>query len=186
MQNYLADIYSPRDFISNFDVKEDKIRIYYDDNGLEEVPYSIEKETEVLKQLRDQVEKLVGYSSDKKRILYNNIRYEVLNLVLYGAVIHGIKTSNSKQYLALLASAIAICLYINSKDIKKDVECINDVKKFSYFLENEELINEAIKQYSNSTMDYTSDVTINDIDKYSYKELKRIVKQNTSLEPNKI
>lgn len=168
-------------FITNYTVKDDNLIVYNDDNLCEVEPYSKEKELELLNTMRKQVESLQSDSSSIKNTLIGNSVSLSFYLYFYINNLSKIHSSNHKEFLILASTLSAFLIASVGKDILRNVSDLKEIKKYSYYIENEDDINKAKESYSNVLTGPSLGITINDIDRYSYSELKDMVELSKTL-----
>lgn len=157
-------------FVNNYERKDGNILIHYSD-GDKTIPYSLEAEKELLKRMKEQALEMVKideiYEIDHEKwtkilpynIITNVICYESIKKTTPGSKIHNLMYS-----LLVLSSVSTLYQCINSI---KEINNIKELKKYRLFLEHEDLINELNKTGIN--------LTINDLDNYSYNSLSEII-----------
>ena len=157
MNDYTMEKEEKAYFILRYEVEQDKIRIYFasDERGEKyEIPYSLENEKKVLTKMKEQVTQSKDYQklllTKRKRAKRKEVSYLASWIVTALAMIPATLLS---QILAvplgvlLLLESIALGSQIHQIAIcEKD---LNDIKKNLTFLQNEERLNQKIRENEN-------------------------------------
>jgi hypothetical protein len=167
-------------FITEYKVKDNNIYITYTNKPEKVIPYSKEAELDILKQMKQQV-----YSSKEFEEYYEKYDgFNRINLLLdvafTAANVIFARISRYPDFHYILAGIFAtLSLYFGSS-IYEEQTNLEEIKKLKLFLENEELIREDTRKhyeemYGEINPDEINYLTINNIDGYSYKDIKEMV-----------
>lgn len=178
-------------YITHYDIEGDQMILHY--NGLYtdvKIPYTKEYEDVVLKSMTDHAKFMLKHEDEFRTDLKQDLLHFILNTVVflgYGSIQRPLveaSGSNSKLlgiigHLAATMFGIASVLYGISSLIAQDK--VEDIKKYKYFFENEQLINDEIfKRFvdfygETSSIDELNTFTINDLYDYNLIDLQEMV-----------
>lgn len=174
-------------FITNYEVDDDSIIVYYANKKTEILKYDKETEKQLLKDMKRQV--LQSYNNQKeyrnKMLLYLFWNVNTLYLTFYN--INKLMSKKEFEVLLLISGIIQlICFtYFNNRLISS-ITSYKDLKKNKLFIDNEELLNKEYNNYMsaisnakirNEIPDNIIKYDINNIDKVKYKSLKKMIKK---------
>lgn len=174
-------------FITNYEVDNDSIIVYYADKKTEILKYDKETEKQLLKDMKRQV--LQSYN-DKKEYRNKMLLYLFWNVNTLYWTFNSINSLISKKEFELLLLIWGImqfiCFgYFNNRLISS-ITSYKDLEKNKLFIDNEELLNKEYNNYINSISnakikneipDNIIKYDINNIDKVKYKNLKRMIEK---------
>ena len=182
--NQYTNLYKNSLFITNYEVNRDSIKINYSNGKFRIVPYSKEKEIEILNTMKEQVLRI----NEFKDTFYNNanqsIEYSMLMglLAVFNASLFMLDESNIAKLTSmvgiLVGSGMTGYLLANAKN---NEDALNEIKKYKYFLDNEDTINHEITlNYfdfygKDADIEKANRITLNDIDNYTLDDLEAIV-----------
>ncbi len=169
--------------ITNYEIINGKIIVYYSNKTIRTLPNNKENEYSILKEMKDQAIRAIDYIEVYEDIFRKNLETSMADslLTIISASISTAIPNNSK-YIGLLVTLLfgGIAIYNGKKAINYDKR-IEEIKKYKYFIENEDLINnEIVSRFFDfygiySDPNYANRITINDIDKYTLEDLENIV-----------
>ena len=183
--------YPGGDFITGYDIKDDRINLHF---AFEEKDHSIEYSKEKVYLLNDKMRSQVENNELENKYKNKNRQltwWKFYNMwFAYFSIYNANKASSNGYRIAhsVLFLFFVLFLGLNIKDKIKNKERLDEIRKYKYFIENQELINyEIIKRHlenNNSNIPDITDaplITINDIDDMTLIELKEtveLIKQN--------
>ena len=186
MKNYELDSKDMKTFILKYDVKKigfekKEIVIYFADNKITTIPYTIGNEKKILEKMKEQVENSYEFAKNTK-IEY--VKDSLLSLLLIVLAIVFITAGTFKLFWEIYLLLQTVKIIDNSIDTKKK---LNDLKKNELFLENfdeitkEELdknitinVSQKLKDIIGSKQNEEK-LTLNDIDGVKLKDVKIMV-----------
>lgn len=164
MKNYL-DKNDDSNFILGYKIVKDKIVVKLKPHKKYTIPYTNENEENLLKIMKDQVNRSKNYLI----VLENEISKNASNTKFdsVGSIISSIIVICSGGNLIFLACTGGLLsnAIINLKKYRKYKSIFKDIEKNLLYLDNEKLINDNEEKYN-----------INSIDKMSLKQLKNIIR----------
>lgn len=183
MKYYANSSKSKPYFITNYEVDDNSIIVYYANKKTEILKYDKENEKQLLKDMKRQV--LQSYNNQKE-YRYNTLLYLLWNVLTLYWLFYSANSIVSKKEIELLLLIFGImqliCFtYFNNRLISS-ITSYKDLKKNKMFIDNEELLNKEYNNYmsaiSNSKIkneipDNIIKYDINNIDKVKYKSLKK-------------
>lgn len=158
------------DLIRKYEVKDNKIIIYYFNGDVREMDYSKYVEDEILMRMLAQLSilvdsydmyKLMDMAEDYSSKLFINIVYSCLNLSI---------VLSSKSSIVYFVGLLCEIVYLKNMHVlegksNKYSQMIDDLKMYKLYLENRTLFTRL-------------GINCNEIDNYSYRKVKKIVKEN--------
>lgn len=154
MKNYALNKKDSEHFITEFEVLDDRIIVFFADGHNEIRQKSKEEVTRILKVLENQIK----HSSKKKNQLYNHIT-STIKAAFYLIVLSVLSTC-CLNYYGYSASALflipASTLIISSIMVYKDTTILRDIDKHKTFLENKQKILDNIKSNPTVLMNTTA------------------------------
>ncbi len=190
---YLYGKYIPKyEFITRYELIDDQIIVYYANNERKErLKYSKEKEYLIQNIMKNQIKDSSSLQSGYIEELKHNNLHNIFNLCfLYYSSSNYIQASDNKTKIIYGTAFVLFLTTLNLRlfDNLNNKERLNEIKKYKFFIENEDLINyETIKSFieesESNAINYSLEnlISINDIDNMTLIELKEIVeliKQN--------
>lgn len=168
------------EFILNYKIEGNNIIINHADGSVSTVEYTKENEDKMLKDLRRQINL---YHQSKETCEWQMKNFKNIFLVLLLALIIGfIFIGNPIEMGFAIISFTFLSmfdLYLVLKTKKYLKEITKDYEKIEFFLENQKLINEKVKSYTNQeksiSLENEKCFNINMIDNMSYEDLKQLV-----------
>ena len=149
--------------ITNYEINNGKIIVHYSNKTIRTIPYDKENEYSILKEMKDQAIMIIDYIEVYEDIFRKNL-----------------ETSMADSLLTIISASISTAIPNNCKYIGL-LKKIEEIKKYKYYIENEDLINnEIVSRFFEfygiySDPNYANRITINDIDKYTLEDLENIV-----------
>lgn len=177
MKNYCFDRDDKELFIKRFIEKKDNITIIYGNNDRFVVPNTIENKNGLLLIMRNQV----ATARDKIEILKENFVEHIIYIVGYGLVaITAIFFIPEYPIIASMGSIPATVTIVNifkAINVKKKLK---DYDKNIFYMDNETIfLNQKVidlekRKEISQLKDQKNKITINDVDKYTLEELKKL------------
>lgn len=183
MKNYSLNYDEAKKFILSYKIDNGKIIAKLASGELYVIPYSEKNEKEVISIMEKQAKcaKLKPFTLvDNYLIIYSSLLL-LLSIMCFldkGGIVYGIT----------LACTVASTIHYSLKTIKNAIKK-RDIKKLNYFLEHKEELNESIEKSQNMKLSISKRAfkeievqksenkqpfTINNIDNYSLKDLKKL------------
>ena len=187
MKDYTLDSEEAVSFILNYEIKDNQIIVNYANGEHYIIPYTNDNEEKILKKMEDQVYSAQYYDELSKKILKksrNWILFCILMIIL-------LKTNSS--FIPLMQNIFIAWFTFNIGfqifDIKYVTKILKDLEKNKILLDNQEKINEMIKENQNiltnsnekikkmvkSTPEDKPVFTLNSVEKLKLKELKSVL-----------
>ena len=175
-------------FITNYEIKDDLIIIYYADKRICSCPYSKAIEKETLNKMKNQ---FLSANENKGEYRYNISLDLLWNFIsLYWTIYNGFyffAEDKNKVLRLILSSLEALCfVFFNSKLIK-DFNMYADIRKHELFLENEDILNQEYNSFINNMKndskiepivpDNIVNYNINSVNEIGYFKLKKMIKK---------
>lgn len=186
MYDYSENEEERRRFILNYDIEDGKIILHFATGNDKVIPYGPINELRVLKQMNEELqdiprlkEKINDDLEDLKIYKIGSLGKFIISLIGILAAIRIFYSMNVVIYLlGLFGSAsmiFGIDIVVKDYDIEKLKKKIKELEKFEYFFKEKEFINTNIKtNQENLSLKANKSLTINDADKLSLEDLKRI------------
>ena len=187
MKDYTLNFEEAVSFILNYEIKDNQIIVNYANGEHYIIPYTNDNEEKILKKMEDQVYSAQYYDKLSKKILKksrNWILFCILMIIL-------LKTNSSFIPLMqnILIGSYTLCIGWKILYIKYIKTNINDLEKNKMLLDNQEKLNETVKENQNiltnsnekikemvkSTPEDKPVFTLNSVEKLKLKELKAIL-----------
>ena len=180
MKGYTLNKEDERTFILNYEVKDNKIIVNFASGKKYEVPYTEEDEKIILTLMKEQVnntEKFEKTAKKKLKVTTGWIIYSIVNIVFDATILlTGSSTAPAVQVicgsLLILSGTLETYALV---DIKTKLK---DLKKNKLFLNYEDLFKSKEKTDDDILTEeeiVRETITLNDIDKMSYNEVKEMV-----------
>ena len=180
MKDYTLNKEDERTFILNYEVKDNKIIVKFASGKKYEVPYTEEDEKIILTLMKEQVnntEKFEKTAKKKLKVTTGWIIYSIVNIVFDATILlTGSSTAPAVQVicgsLLILSGTLETYALV---DIKTKLK---DLKKNKLFLNYEDLFKSKEKTDDDILTEeeiVRETITLNDIDKMSYNEVKEMV-----------
>ena len=180
MKDYTLNKEDERTFILNYEVKDNKIIVNFASGKKYEVPYTEEDEKIILTLMKEQVnntEKFEKTAKKKLKVTTGWIIYSIVNIVFDATILlTGSSTAPAVQVicgsLLILSGTLETYALV---DIKTKLK---DLKKNKLFLNYEDLFKSKEKTDDDILTEeeiVRETITLNDIDKMSYNEVKEMV-----------
>ena len=180
MKDYTLNKEDERTFILNYEVKDNKIIVNFASGKKYEVPYTEEDEKIILTLMKEQVnntEKFEKTAKKKLKVTTGWIIYSIVNIVFVATILlTGSSTAPAVQVicgsLLILSGTLETYALV---DIKTKLK---DLKKNKLFLNYEDLFKSKEKTDDDILTEeeiVRETITLNDIDKMSYNEVKEMV-----------
>lgn len=180
MKDYTLNKEDERTFILNYEVKDNKIIVNFASGKKYEVPYTEEDEKIILTLMKEQVnntERFEKTAKKKLKVTTGWIIYSIVNIVFDATILlTGSSTAPAVQVicgsLLILSGTLETYALV---DIKTKLK---DLKKNKLFLNYEDLFKSKEKTDDDALTEeeiVRETITLNDIDKMSYNEVKEMV-----------
>ena len=177
MKNYAENYYESKNYILSYKLKDDQIIIKYANREKKIVPYTKEEEKRILSKMEEQAMN----ARIKDVPTFNKLLAISQPLALPIAISNFAEERNVFFAITLLivaAGAIGYPIQVINHLIKT-----KDIEKMAYFINNKKILNRTFEEEDNNinivlrtSNEISNDITINNIDKYSLKDLKKIKK----------
>ncbi len=186
MYDYSENEEERRRFILNYDIEDGKIILHFATGNDKIIPYSPINEERVLKQMNEELqniprlkEKINDDLEDLKIYKTGSLGKFIISLIGILAAIRIFYSMNVVIYLlglfGITSMIFGIDTLVKDNNIKKLEKKIKELEKFEYFFKEKEFINTNIKtNQENLSLKVNKRLTINDADKLSLEDLKRI------------
>ena len=190
MKNYELDSKDMKTFILKYDVKKigfekKEIVIYFADNKITTIPYTIGNEKKILEKMKAQVENSTEFVKNTKQDCFINIVTPLIFIVFSLSMLFNGKIDSFLDLIYTIALCSSPIWILNNIITTK--EKLNDLKKNQLFLENfdeitkEELdknitinVSQNLKEIISSKQN-DEKLTLNDIDGVKLKDVKIMV-----------
>ncbi len=179
MKDYSLNDNDRKNFILNYKIVGQKIKINYADSTSEFVTYTKKKEEEILETMKMQISRSKLYKKQaeeryikaKKCIVFCLSLLLLTNAILLKEYTPLLKLANYIKYfdLILLSTSLVSVGYFKvvSKDLKKNKLYLEKEEKILNLLNNQKKLNDKQKE--------KIDINVNTIDKVSYHGVKKLV-----------
>ena len=182
MKDYKELINLKDEFITNYNIVNNEIIIYYSNELVVKEPYTKELEKEILTKMENQAKKALSLKENIKNQVNSDMKISLIMFIL--TVIHiMIFIIGSATIITYISSPIILTLFlIGFKDTIKGNNKIQELKKIEYFFKNQLEINKsnnlktlklskkAIKHIESKNIIFD----INSIDYFSLNDLRKI------------
>lgn len=189
MKDYSLNKYDKRDFILNYMIENDQIKIRYADNKTYTIPYTSHNEKKIIKKLKLQVLNSGKFEDEQKENVKKNIKGLIANIVILGLNILSIIYLDSGMISYIISIISAFTLEAYTCNIIKIKRALEDIEKNKLFINNEEEINKSIVENKNilnnvdkevteiiqSARDENNVINISSIENLKLKELKSLL-----------
>ena len=190
MKNYEQDYKNMKTFILKYDVKKigfekKEIVIYFADNKITTIPYTIGNEKKILEKMKAQVENSTEFVKNTKQECFINVVTPLIFIVFSLSMLFNGKFDSFLDLIYTIALCCSPIWILNNIITTK--EKLNDLKKNQLFLENfdeitkEELdknitinVSQNLKEIISSKQN-DEKLTLNDIDGVKLKDVKIMV-----------
>ena len=189
MKDYSLNKYDKRDFILNYMIENDQIKIRYADNKTYTIPYTSHNEKKIIKKMKLQVLNSGKFEDEQKENVKKNIKGLIANIVILGLNILSIIYLDSGMISYIISIISAFTLEAYTCNIIKIKRALEDIEKNKLFINNEEEINKSIVENKNilnnvdkevteiiqSARDENNVINISSIENLKLKELKSLL-----------
>ena len=180
MKDYTLNKEDERAFILNYEVKDNKIIVNFASGKKYEVPYTEEDEKIILTLMKEQVnntEKFEKTAKKKLKVMTRWIIYSIVNIVFVATIL--LTGSSTAPVVQVICGSLFILSGILKSCVLVDIKTkLKDLKKNQLFLDNEDFFKSKEKTNTdalNKEETVRETITLNDIDKMSYNEVKEMV-----------
>ncbi len=180
MKDYTLNKEDERAFILNYEVKDNKIIVNFASGKKYEVPYTEEDEKIILTLMKEQVnntEKFEKTAKKKLKVMTRWIIYSIVNIVFVATIL--LTGSSTTPVVQVICGSLFILSGILKSCVLVDIKTkLKDLKKNQLFLDNEDFFKSKEKTNTdalNKEETVRETITLNDIDKMSYNEVKEMV-----------
>ena len=181
MTNDLANEYT--DFIERYEIDKYFIRIYYLDGTKETCELSLYNIDKLNEKMIEQALVIIQEHSSKKFKSERSMKeLKVAFLTMAGVLTSAamlelsIKDPNATRMLGELIASIYIPAFIYAYRKRENINDDYDIKKYQMFIEHkDEFENNNYKEDTYNGIHQTGYVSINNLDSYSYEEIKMMV-----------
>ena len=180
MKDYTLNKEDERTFILNYEVKDNKIIVNFASGKKYEVPYTEEDEKIILTLMKEQVnntEKFEKTAKKKLKVTTGWIIYSIVNIVFDATIL--LTGSSTAPVVQVICGSLFILSGTLQTYALVDIKTkLKDLKKNQLFLDNEDFFKSKEKTNTdalNKEETVRETITLNDIDKMSYNEVKEMV-----------
>ncbi len=180
MKDYTLNKEDERTFILNYEVKDNKIIVNFASGKKYEVPYTEEDEKIILTLMKEQVnntEKFEKAAKKKLKVMTRWIIYSIVNIVFVATIL--LTGSSTAPVVQVICGSLFILSGTLQTYALVDIKTkLKDLKKNQLFLDNEDFFKSKEKTNTdalNKEETVRETITLNDIDKMSYNEVKEMV-----------
>jgi hypothetical protein len=182
MKNVIGE--SDKLFITSYQLNGTSIKINYGKNRFRVIPYSKEAENIILEIMKKQVETMYDFeniiTSDYKTC--RNFAIIDAFLALANGAMFLFNHTNNIKYINLAGMIVTdAAAIIYAGQANKNHKKLDEIRKYKYFLENEDIINHEITlRYfdfygKDADINEANRITLNNIDDYTLEDLETIV-----------
>ena len=189
MKDYSLNKYDKRDFILNYMIENDQIKIRYADNKTYTIPYTSHNEKKIIKKMKLQVLNSGKFEDEQKENVKKNIKGLIANIVILGLNILSIVYLDGGMISYIISIISAFTLEAYTCNIIKIKRALEDIEKNKLLINNEEEINKSIVENKNilnnvdkevteiiqSARDENNVINISSIENLKLKELKSLL-----------
>lgn len=189
MKDYSLNKYDKRDFILNYMIENDQIKIRYADNKTYTIPYTSHNEKKIIKKMKLQVLNSGKFEDEQKENVKKNIKGLIANIVILGLNILSIVYLDGGMISYIISIISAFTLEAYTCNIIKIKRALKDIEKNKLLINNEEEINKSIVENKNilnnvdkevteiiqSARDENNAINISSIENLNLKELKSLL-----------
>lgn len=189
MKDYSLNKYDKMDFILNYMIENDQIKIRYADNKTYTIPYTSHNEKKIIKKMKLQVLNSGKFEDEQKENVKKNIKSLIANIVILGLNILSIVYLDGGMISYIISIISAFTLEAYTCNIIKIKRALEDIEKNKLLINNEEEINKSIVENKNilnnvdkevteiiqSARDENNVINISSIENLKLKELKSLL-----------
>ncbi len=189
MKDYTLNKYDKRDFILNYMIENDQIKIKYADNKTYTIPYTSHNEKRIIRKMKLQVLNSGEFEDVQKENFKKNIKGLIANIVILGLNILSIVYLDGGMISYIISIISAFTLEAYTCNIIKIKRALEDIEKNKLLINNEEEINKSIVENKNilnnvdkevteiiqSARDENNVINISSIESLKLKELKSLL-----------
>lgn len=189
MKDYTLNKYDKRDFILNYMIENDQIKIKYADNKTYTIPYTSHNEKRIIRKMKLQVLNSGEFEDEQKENFKKNIKGLIANIVILGLNILSIVYLDGGMISYIISIISAFTLEAYTCNIIKIKRALEDIEKNKLLINNEEEINKSIVENKNilnnvdkevteiiqSARDENNVINISSIESLKLKELKSLL-----------
>lgn len=189
MKDYSLNKYDKRDFILNYMIENDQIKIRYADNKTYTIPYTSHNEKKIIKKMKLQVLNSGKFEDEQKENVKKNIKGLIANIAIIGFNILSIVSLDGGMMSYIISIISAFTLEAYTCNIIKIQRTLKDIEKNKLLMNNEEEINKSIVENKNilnnvdkevteiiqSARDENNAINISSIENLNLKELKSLL-----------
>ena len=189
MKDYSLNKYDKRDFILNYMIENDQIKIRYADNKTYTIPYTSHNEKKIIKKMKLQVLNSGKFEDEQKENVKKYIKGLIANIVILGLNILSIVYLDGGMISYIISIISAFNLEAYTCNIIKIKRALKDIEKNKLLINNEEEINKSIVENKNilnnvdkevteiiqSARDENNVINISSIENLKLKELKSLL-----------
>ena len=180
MKDYTLNKEDERAFILNYEVKDNKIIVNFASGKKYEVPYTEEDEKIILTLMKEQVnntEKFEKAAKKNLKLFKGWVIFSIANIVFVATIL--LTGSSTAPVVQVICGSLFILSGILKSCVLVDIKTkLKDLKKNQLFLDNEDFFKSKEKTNTdalNKEETVRETITLNDIDKMSYNEVKEMV-----------
>ena len=189
MKDYSLNKYDKRDFILNYMIENDQIKIRYADNKTYTIPYTSHNEKKIIKKMKLQVLNSGKFEDEQKENVKKYIKGLIANIAILSLNILSIVYLDSGMISYIISIISAFTLEAYTCNIIKIKRALKDIEKNKLLINNEEEINKSIVENKNilnnvdkevteiiqSARDENNAINISSIENLKLKELKSLL-----------
>lgn len=189
MKDYSLNKYDKRDFILNYMIENDQIKIRYADNKTYTIPYTSHNEKKIIKKMKLQVLNSGKFEDEQKENVKKYIKGLIANIAILSLNILSIVYLDGGMISYIISIISAFTLEAYTCNIIKIKRALEDIEKNKLLINNEEEINKSIVENKNilnnvdkevteiiqSARDENNVINISSIENLKLKELKSLL-----------
>ena len=191
MKDYTLNEYDKRDFILNYMIENDQIKIRYADNTTYTIPYTSHNEKRIIKKMKLQVLNSGEFEDVQKENFKKNVKGLITSIAIIGFNILSIVSLDGGMMSYIISILCTFTLEAYTCNIIKIKRALEDLEKNRLLMDknNEEEINKSIVENKNilnnvdkevteiiqSARDENNAINISSIENLKLKELKSLL-----------
>lgn len=159
MKDYSLNKYDKRDFILNYMIENNQIKIRYADNKTYTIPYTSHNENKIIKKMKLQVLNSGKFEDEQKENVKKYIKGLIANIAILGLNILSIVYLDGGMISYIISIISAFTFEAYTCNIIKIKRALKDIEKNKLLINNEEEINKSIVENKNILNNVNKEVT---------------------------
>ena len=159
MKDYSLNKYDKSDFILNYMIENNQIKIRYADNKTYTIPYTSHNEKKIIKKMKLQVLNSGKFEDEQKENVKKYIKGLIANIVILSLNILSIVYLDGGMISYIISIISAFTLEAYTCNIIKIKRALEDIEKNKLLINNEEEINKSIVENKNILNNVDKEVT---------------------------